>query len=151
MITLTYSLWFYHKHSAMSSTILNLDVEKSAVTSFNSPTKLCIASRTVPLNVDKNGGMFCGGFCKKSVSYNTHSSDSSSWILNGLVSNCFDKCWYLWWRKRDGKWHSLQTSGRSNETDDTKLEESARVQTLHRSDMYVVVISCFHSTLRLKT
>ena len=70
----------------------NLDVEKSAVTPFNQTTKLCIASRTVPLNVDKNGGMFCGGFCKKSVSYNTHSSDSSSWILNGLVSNCFDKC-----------------------------------------------------------
>ena len=32
-----------------------------------------------------------------------------------------------------------------------RVQESARVQTLHRSDMYVVVISCFHSTLRLKT
>ena len=31
------------------------------------------------------------------------------------------------------------------------VTESARVQTLHQSDMYVVVISCFHSTLRLKT
>ena len=50
----------------------------------------CMASRIVPLNVDKNGGMFCGWFCKKSVSYKTYSSDSSSWILNGLVSSCFD-------------------------------------------------------------
>ena len=49
-----------------------------------------IASRIVPLNVDKNGEMFCDGFCKKSVSYNTYGSDSSSWILNGLVSSCFD-------------------------------------------------------------
>ena len=29
--------------------------------------------------------------------------------------------------------------------------ESARAQNLHLSDMYVVVISCFHSTLCLKT
>ena len=76
----------------MSATILNLDVEKSAVTTFNSATTLCIASRIVPLNVDKNGGMFCGGFYKKSVSYNTYSNYSSSWILIGLVSSCFDKC-----------------------------------------------------------
>ena len=32
---------------------------------------------------------------------------SSSWILNGLMSSCFEKCWYLWWRKRKGKGHSL--------------------------------------------
>ena len=76
----------------MSSAILNLDVEKSTVTPFNRATTSCKASRIVPLNVDKNGGMFCGGFCKKSVSYNAYSSDSSSWILNGLVSRCFDKC-----------------------------------------------------------
>ena len=50
----------------------------------------CIVSRIVPLNVDKEGEMFCGGFCKKSVSYNTYSSDSSSWILNGLVSSFVD-------------------------------------------------------------
>ena len=37
-------------------------------------------------------GMICGGFCKKSVSYNTYGSDSSSWISNGLVSSCFDNC-----------------------------------------------------------
>ena len=80
------------QHSAMSSAILYLDVEKSAVTPFNRATNSCKASRMVPLNVDKNGGMFCGGFCKKSVSYNTYSSDSSSWILNGLVSSCFDNC-----------------------------------------------------------
>ena len=36
---------------------LNLDVEKSAVTPFNSATALCIASQIVPLNVDENGGM----------------------------------------------------------------------------------------------
>ena len=72
----------------MSSAILNLDVEKSAVTLFNSATTSCIAPRIVPLNVDKNGGMICGGFCEKSVSYNTFNSDSSSWILNGLVSSC---------------------------------------------------------------
>ena len=28
------------------------------------------------------------------------------------------------------------------------VQESARVQTLHRSDTYVVVISCFHSTTK---
>ena len=72
--------------------LLNLDVEKSAVTPFNSATTSCNASRIVPLNVDKNGGMICGGFCKKSVSCNTYNSDSSSWILNGLMSSCFDKC-----------------------------------------------------------
>ena len=82
----------HHKHSAMSSAILNLDVEKSAVTPFNSATSSCIASRIVLLDVDKNGRMICGGFCKKSVSYITYGSDSSSWILNGLVSSCFDKC-----------------------------------------------------------
>ena len=124
MITLTYSSWFHHKHSAMSSAILNLDVEKLAVAPFNSATTSFIASRIVPLNVDKNGGMICGGFRKKSVSFNTYGSDSSSCILNGLLSSCFDKCWYLWWRKRDSKGHSLWTSGRSNETDDTKLDIS---------------------------
>ena len=31
------------------------------------------------------------------------------------------------------------------------VQESATVQTLHRKNMFVVVISCFHSTLRLKT
>ena len=39
----------------MSSAILNLDVEKSAVTPLNSATASCIVSRIVPLNVDKNG------------------------------------------------------------------------------------------------
>ena len=29
---------------------------------------------------------------KKSVSFNTYNSASSFWILNGLVSSCFDKC-----------------------------------------------------------
>ena len=72
----------------MSSTILNLDVEKSAVTPFNWATTSCIASRIVPLNVHKNGGRICSGFCEKSVSYNTYSSDSSSWIINGLVCSC---------------------------------------------------------------
>ena len=72
----------------MSSAILNLDVEKSAVTPFNWATMSCTASRIVPLNVDKNGGMICSGFCEKSVSCNTYSSDSSSWIINGLVSSC---------------------------------------------------------------
>ena len=72
----------------MSSAILNLDVEKSAVTPFNWATTSCIASRIVRLNVHKNGGMICSGFCEKSVSYNTYSSDSSSWIINGLVSSC---------------------------------------------------------------
>ena len=76
----------------MSSAILNLDVEKSAVAPFNSATTSCIASRIVPLNVDKNDGMICGVFCKKFVSYNAYNSDSSSWILNGLLSSCFDKC-----------------------------------------------------------
>ena len=69
----------------------NLDVEKSAVTLFNTATTSCIASLFVPLNVVINGGMFCGGL-QESVSYNTYSSDSSSWILNNPVSSCFDKC-----------------------------------------------------------
>ena len=71
---------------------MSLDFEKSEVTPFNLATTSCIASRIVPLNVDENGGMIRGGFCKKSVSYNTYGSDSSSWILNGVVSSCFDKC-----------------------------------------------------------
>ena len=43
----------------MSSAILNLDVEKSAVTLFNLVTTWCYGSRIVALNVDKNGGMIC--------------------------------------------------------------------------------------------
>ena len=31
-----------------------------------------------------------------------------------------------------------------------RVQESARAQKLHLSDKYVVVIPCFHSTLRLK-
>ena len=66
------------------------------------------------------------------VSTNVDISDDESGIAKGIL---------------------FKASGRSNETDDTHfaVQESARVQTLHRSDMYVVVISCFHSTLRLKT
>ena len=71
VITLNIQFVIHQKHSAMSSAILYLDVEKSAITPFNSATTSCIALRIVPLNVDKNGGMICGGFCKKSVSYNT--------------------------------------------------------------------------------
>ena len=77
------------------------------VTPFNQVTTSCISSRIVPLNVDKDGRMFCGGFWKKSVSYNTYSSDSSFWTLNGFVCCFFNKCWYLWRRRRDGKRHSL--------------------------------------------
>ena len=40
---------------------------------------------------------------------------------------------------------------RRHKTGHFPVQEPARVQTLYRSDMYVVVISCFHSTLRLKT
>ena len=50
--------------------------------------------RIVALDIDKDRGMFCGGLCKKWLPYNTYSSDNSSWILNGLMSSCFDKCWY---------------------------------------------------------
>ena len=70
---------------------------------FNPVATSCIVKQTVLLNIDKDGRMFCGGFWKKSVSYNTYNSDSSSWILNRLASSCFGKCWYLWWRKRNGK------------------------------------------------
>ena len=48
----------------MSSAILNLDVEKSAVTPFILASTSCIDSRIVPLNVNKNGGMFVVGFVK---------------------------------------------------------------------------------------
>ena len=81
MITLAYSLLL---NSITTSAILQLDVEKSTVTHLNSITPSCIISRIVLLNVAKDGGMFCGG------SHNTYSSDSSSWILNGIVSSCFD-------------------------------------------------------------
>ena len=40
-----------------------LDVEESAVTPLNPATTSCIVSRIVLFNVDKDGGMFCGGFC----------------------------------------------------------------------------------------
>ena len=50
-------------NSITTSTILNLDVEKSAVTPLNPVTTSCIVSRIVTLNVEKDGGMFCGGFC----------------------------------------------------------------------------------------
>ena len=50
--------------------------------------------RIVALDIDKDRGMFCGGLCKKWLPYNTYSSGNSSWILNGLMSSCFDKCWY---------------------------------------------------------
>ena len=48
----------------------------------------------------------------------------------------------------------LKTSGRSNETDDTKLDISQpknQRELKIASSMYVVVISCFYSTIPLKT
>ena len=60
----------------MASAILNLDVEKSAVTPFNSATVSCIVSRIVPLNVDKNGGMFCGG-CNVCLSFGALDNSAS--------------------------------------------------------------------------
>ena len=51
--------------SITTSAILNLDVEKSAVTPLNPATTSCIVSRIVLPNVDKDGGMFCGGFCSE--------------------------------------------------------------------------------------
>ena len=55
-----YSMW--HPISVKWA-ILNIDVEKSVVTPLNLVTTSCRVSRIVPLNVDKDGGMFCGGFC----------------------------------------------------------------------------------------
>ena len=49
--------------SITTSAILNLDVEKSAATLLNPAATSCISSRIVLLNVDKDGGMFFGGFC----------------------------------------------------------------------------------------
>ena len=40
----------------------NLDVQKSAATSFNPITTSGIVKQTVPRNIDKDGRMFCGGF-----------------------------------------------------------------------------------------
>ena len=37
------------------------------------------------------------------------------------------------------------------QTEHFAVQESVIVQKLHQSDMYVVAISCFHSTFRLKT
>ena len=78
---------------------------------------------------------FVVGFVEKFVSYNTYSSDSSSWILNGLVSSCFDKCWYLWWRKRYGKDILLNLGSKQrNIPDDTnwtfrgpRISDSAKI------------------------
>ena len=50
-------------HHNLHHSNFNLDVEKSAVTPFNHGTTSCIVSRIVPLNVDKDGGKFCRGFC----------------------------------------------------------------------------------------
>ena len=72
------------KHSADHFTIFNLDVEKSAVILFNLVDTSCMMIQIVPLNIVKNGGMFCGGLWKKSVCYNTYSSHGSSWISNGF-------------------------------------------------------------------
>ena len=48
-------------------------------------TTSCIVIRIVALNINKDGGMFGVGFCKKkTVSYNTYRSDSSSWILTAF-------------------------------------------------------------------
>ena len=153
MITLTYSLWLYHKHSAMSSAILNLDVEKSAVTPFNWATMSCIASRIVPLNVHKNGGMICSGFCEKSVSNNTYSSDSSSWIINGLVCSCSTNVDIS--DDERGMARGILFKPRVEATKQMtqnwtfrgpRISESANIASKN-----LVVISCFHSTLRLKT
>ena len=119
---------------------------------FNPVTTSCIVQQAVPRTIDKDGRMFCGEFWKKSVSYNTYNSDSSSWILNGLVSSCFDKCWYLWWRKRVGKGVLyIKPRVEATKPGHFAVRESARGQKLHLNDMYVVYISCFHSALRLKT
>ena len=87
------------KHSAIYH--MNLDVQR--LPPSNLVFTSCIVTRLVLLNIDKDVGMFLWWFCEKSVSYNTYNSDSSSWILNRLVNSC----WYLWWRKWDGKEHSL--------------------------------------------
>ena len=87
------------KHSA----ILTRTFKSQRLPPFNPVTTSCIMKRTLPLNINKDGRMFSGGFWKKAVFYNTYNSDSSSWILKRLVSSSFDKCWYFWWRKRDGK------------------------------------------------
>jgi len=49
------------KHSADHFTIFNLDVEKSAVILFNLVDTSCMMIQIVPLNIVKNGGVFCGG------------------------------------------------------------------------------------------
>ena len=43
---------------------MSLDVEKSEVTPFNLATTSCIASRIVPLNVDKMAECFVVGFVR---------------------------------------------------------------------------------------
>ena len=123
---------------------------------FNLVTMSYIVKQNVPRTIDKDGQMFCGQFWKKFVSYNTNNSDNSSWILNGLVISCFDKCWYLWWRKRVGKGvlfiiPRVEATKQMTQTGHFAVRESARGQKLHLNGMYVVYISCFYSALRLKT
>ena len=92
--------WSITNHSA----ILNLDVEKSAVSFLNYVDMSCMMIQNVLLNIVKDGGMFCGGLWKKLVCYNSYSNDGSSgpWFLNGVLSSFLDKCWYLSWWKWDG-------------------------------------------------
>ena len=45
----------------------------------------------------------------------------------------------------------IEVTKQRHKTGRFAVQESVIVQKLHRSDMYVVAISCFHSTLSLKT
>ena len=49
----------------------NYTLKSQRLPPFHPVTASCIVERVVALDIDKDGGMFYGGLCKKSVSYNT--------------------------------------------------------------------------------
>ena len=47
--------------------------------------------------------------------------------------------------------HRVEATEQMTQNWTFRVQESARAQKLHLNDKHVAVISCFHSTLRLKT
>ena len=97
---------------------------------------------------------FVVSFVKKSASYNAYRSGSSSWILAALwvavSTNVISLMTKAGWQRIFSLNLGLKQRNRWHKTGHFEVQESARAQRLHLSNKYVVVIPCFHSTLRLK-
>ena len=78
---------------------------------------------------------FVVGFVKKLYPITLTAVIALPGFLNGLVSSWFDKCWYLWWRKRYGKDILLNLGSKQrNIPDDTnwtfrgpRISDSAKI------------------------